>query len=94
MTQVALKQQDGVLIRTLGWRKLLFRAGHESLRPIQGRQLVLFVRGRVVIFGILSEKREKKEEEKINPRTVFGYQTPPQQTPHYYLAAISMHETK
>lgn len=67
MAQVALEQENGVLIRTLGGRKLLFGTGDEWLGPIQRRQLVLFVGRCIVVFSVFSGKGGEKGEISYRP---------------------------
>ena len=56
VTHISLEQKQRVLIRALWWRELIFRAGHERLAAVEGRQLVLFVVTGVIVFAVLSEK--------------------------------------
>lgn len=56
VTHISLEQKHRVLIRALWWRELIFRAGHERLAAVEGRQLVLFVVAGVVVFAVFSEK--------------------------------------
>lgn len=59
MAEVPLQEQDRVLIRALGRRKFFLGAGHEGFAPIQRRELVRFVGGRVVVFRVLPEERQE-----------------------------------
>lgn len=60
VAHVALKQKRRVLVWTLGGRKLVLRAGHERLPPVQRGELVLFVAARVAVFTVLSAKTQQQ----------------------------------
>lgn len=62
VAEVPLQEQDRVLIRALGRRKLFLGAGHEGFAPVQRRELVRLVGGRVVVFRVLPAERQKKPQ--------------------------------